>query len=341
MGLFSIPKPTQDFAEGMMLPNQIDMQESRNALLQSKAAMAPFQTALIQAQLEGMPIKNALNFAKAKQAMAMSSPEYMNSLINWRNALSGTMPVRALSPTGKTIVEQAYVQGGLAPTGQQFNGLFQPPATNVLNQPLSLSNNDINKLGDTSSPIKNNITAPAPMNELSDQYGLLRQKQTTDTQVRNRNLYATNIEKTLDRIDPTIFAYYTGPEGAMRFAKDKALGLANNGKDMPSELKAYQRIYKVDVPVLSKQIRQFYGDSIQPIVAEKLNAITNPDSWDTNPQLALEQFDELKALMAVEIETYRDALKSTAIYKGNNKKNISIDMSSYSTEQLRQIAQGN
>lgn len=201
------------------------------------------------------------------------------SRINYQQALTQTLPLRSLTPTGKSIVEQANVGAGLSPTGQA-----------------------------PSYPL------PGGAQELSGVYDLLRQKDTTDVDTRKRNLFATNIEKTLEQINPSDLTQYAGFTGGLN--KLTQQGLASIGHESEAYDK-YQNALQA-VEFLTSQVRQFYGDSIQPSMLERLNKLANPSTWTSNPKLAQSMFDITKTILGTELQTYRDALKSTAPYQDQN-----------------------
>jgi hypothetical protein len=276
---------------GMSIPQNMADLQYKQAQAQREQAMAnlPFggQT------LPG-PAGQVLGLETMRQMFGEQSPQYQmamqsfnlaqqsdQSRINYQNVLSNTLPVRALTPTGKDIMEQTNVSQGLSPTGQPFTG-----------------------------------QAPGTPSQLGGVYDLLRQKNVTDTDTRKRNLYATNIEKTLDRIDPDTLTQYAGISGGL--SKLGQSGLAALGKESP-EYDKYSTALK-DVDFLASQVRQFYGDSIQPSVRDSLKSLANPSTWMNNPQLAQSQFNETKKVLQNEMQTYRDALKGTQVYQGQSQQ---------------------
>ncbi len=58
---------------------------------------------------------------------------------------------------------------------------------------------------------------------------------------------------------------------------------------------------------LSKQLRQFWGDSIQPSATDKIDQLTNPSTWNKDPKVALQQFNQLKQITDQELETFQTA----------------------------------
>jgi hypothetical protein len=229
-----------------------------------------------------------LALESVKQMFGEDSPQYKQAVsafnlgqqsdqsrINYQNALTGTLPIRALTSTGKGFIEETNVAGGKLPTGQEIPGgsSFDPQRAKEI-------------------------------------YGLTIQKGSTDTDTRKRNLFASNIENTLNQIDPNALAQYAGIEGGLK--KSAEAGKAMFGKESPD----YDNYLtsKVGVQMLAKQVRQFYGDSIQPQVKEDLEKLADPSTFRTNPQLALKLFNKNKDILTQELGIYRQALKSQSAY---------------------------
>ncbi len=150
------------------------------------------------------------------------------------------------------------------------------------------------------------ITAEGP-SQIDAYYAAQRQKKTSDPQTRQKSNYAKNIEKTIARIDPSIFSDYAGIEGFMNLSNDQLKSLQNEN---PKAYEKYNNFVSVQVPILTSQIRQFYGESIQPEVRQELESIANPITWRKNPKLALSQFNELTSLLRNEMETYTSTLNA-------------------------------
>lgn len=142
--------------------------------------------------------------------------------------------------------------------------------------------------------------------QLSNQYDAAAQKVTSDKSTRDKVKYAQNIEKTINSIDPSIIKDYSGPEGYARLAKDFSSQF-NGDNDRYDK---YNDFVKVKVPIIVSQIRQFYGDSVQPSVKKELEEVANPISWKKSPHVAMKQFESLVSLLENEADTYRSNLNN-------------------------------
>jgi hypothetical protein len=193
-----------------------------------------------------------------------------------------------------------------------------------------LNEQQINKLSSLGTSQPQNIQSPdqniqAPMSpgEASGVYQLLTQKGTTDTDARKRNLFASNIEKTLSQINPDDLTRYAGIPGTIqKLGEEFSAPFGKESQDYKNHLKSTQA-----ADVLATQVRQFYGDSIQPSMIERLQKITNPSMWNNNPGLAKELFNQTKNILQMEMKTYRDAMRSTSPYREQSNSSQMVHVS--------------
>lgn len=281
--------------------------------------------------------ENSPQYQMAKRQFDLNQ-QNMESRINYQNTLSSTAPIRYLTPTGKGIVEQANVGQGNAPTGRQWEEQInaaqsQQPNPQIINQlQNSLGQQQMQQQGmpqqqmqqvDQQMPMQNmgmqqqqgmpqqNLLAPGTPQELSDAYGLVRLKSTSDAANREKINYAKNIEKTIENINVDDLTRYSGVKGAADYASEKsrdALGIpvSDNFRKFNESVNSAN--------ILAAQVRQFLGESIQPNMREELKQLTNPSSWMRSPDTAKALFNNTKKLLAREIQTRRDSLKSSKAY---------------------------
>jgi hypothetical protein len=327
--------------------------QATNALLQAKAkrentlANLPFggqNLPGVAGQIQGLETVRQMfgeqspQYQQAKQMFDLTN-QSTQSRIGYQNALTGSMGQRYLTPTGKGLVEGTRVGNGLAPTGQTWQQAGNPEQL-----PLPLTPDQLNKLkalqaqgglagGDQQLPMPPGQQqeapgqppsngqampqgAPGTPDELEDQYNLGRQKTNTDTDTRKRNLFATNIEKTLSQINVDDLTHYAGVKGNLALAAQKAIDATSDitGKKASPEYERYKEALNAS-EFLASQVRQFYGESIQPSMREKLERLTNPSEWLNSPDTAKNLFNSTKKILGLEMKTYRDALKSPEAYQ--------------------------
>lgn len=212
--------------------------------------------------------------------------------------------LKGLTNVGKSYVEPFIINrltGKMEP-----NPDYNPGAASQNNQPINNYNQTSN--ADAQGQPQNNTL---DNNDVNSRYELYRGKLTTDTQARNRNLFATNIEKTLNYIDPNVIGQYGGIEGSLKRLSEKAKsGYGKESKEYDDFLQQQQAI-----KLLVEQVRQFYGSSIQPEMAAKLESLANSADWFTNPKQAVKNFNEFKSILQNELDTYRQAYKSPKAYE--------------------------
>ena len=145
-------------------------------------------------------------------------------------------------------------------------------------------------------------------------YRAEEEKGRSDATTRQKALSAANIDKTLDNINPEDLLQYSGLAGAGKQALDYTFGRG-----------AYENYQKAltAAKTLKKQIRQFYGDSIDPRMMAELEQLVIPSTWSNTPDIALSKFNQLKSILQQETQTYKDALGAPVgdvVAQGNKGK---------------------
>jgi hypothetical protein len=215
--------------------------------------------------------------------MAQATAKYKAAMADY--LLSPGGQGRGLSPLGKIFNEQAVFGQSGFPVGTGAGG-YNNPNGNM--NPQASGNH---------SPVY-------------DIYGNKILKETTDPKTRERNLFATNIEKTIENINPEDLTAYSGVSGLGKKGMDIFKGLLGKTPERQAKYEEATRMSQA----LAGQVRQFYGDSITPQVREELQHITNPSSWKYDQKTALRLFDKYKNLLGQEMQTLRDATNSPSVY---------------------------
>jgi hypothetical protein len=253
--------------------------------------------ALYVEQMKNQYGENDPRYLEAKRAHDMALQGHQ-SLIDYRGVLNQTAGIRATSPLGKLLAE-GRGQGATDILRGGQGGAQQ------VSQPANTPENARYKVGeqyynDSGEPVyDNNPRTPDERKAYEQAIG----KGTTDAAIRNKIPYAENVKITMDSIVPEDLVQYSGPEGSYKFGVDSIK--AALGKP-PPEFMAYQTAL-TGAKTLSKQLRQFWGDSIQPSAMDKIDQLTNPSEWKKNPQVALQQFNQLKKITDQELQTFKTA----------------------------------
>lgn len=261
----------------------------RQKLLEAQAERAtqlanqPFQGLLTGAPREAYALdllktqmgEDSESYKNAKKAfeLSLASKQELN---DYRHNLMGTANKRAATQLGKLSQEEQEVVNGTLPGS-----------------------------GGTIS------LTPEQQQELLGKYQLQKQKITTDTQTRNRSLLATNVDKTIESIDPKSLTQYAGLAGAIN--KKIEEGKAPLGKESANYRKYSENLSKVKL--LAHQVRQFYGDSIQPAMTQAIELMVNPGTWKNNPELALQSYNAVVNVLKKETQTYKKSLKGISEYE--------------------------
>jgi hypothetical protein len=136
-------------------------------------------------------------------------------------------------------------------------------------------------------------------------------KDTTDPKTREKLINASNMNITLDSINPTYLTQYSGGPGKVDKLADSIV--EGFGKDYQREV--------VKSTAAAKQLRLYLGDSIQPTAQEKLDSLMRPEAWNVSPQLAKENFEFMRDLFKRETDTLVRAATDPTLYTaaGNSR----------------------
>lgn len=290
--------------------------QTRNAILNNNSIIASSRTPEGQQRMAIDPVYRQQVMMAQNNAAALASSQYgMTQFPGINSPIPGT-------------------QSQFAPQSQQQNGTMNPQgvpssAPNLNQQQLPLSQSQTQRLQQlfpqNGQPPTFNQALGANSsqqnaqnsNALQQVSALQAQKGTTDPVARQKNLFAANIEKTLGMVNPQDLTQYAGISGQGELTGQKLLaGLNKESPAYDNYLKSSQA-----ADLLAHQVRQFYGDSIQPSMMENLQKLTDPSEWSNNPKLATQLFNQTKTILQNEMGTYRQAMQSTAPYRTQTPQN--------------------
>jgi hypothetical protein len=142
-------------------------------------------------------------------------------------------------------------------------------------------------------------------------------KVATDPSQRAKLVAARQIDQTINNLNVDDLVKYSGifGKGALTTEQLKS-GL---GLDSP-EYQRYSNAAK-QAELLAKQVRQFYGDSIQPTATKQLKLLTNPTSWSASPDTAKQNY--LSFVNTLKQET--DILRGFFVFADNANFKNKID----------------
>lgn len=244
-------------------------------------------------------VANAMYVEQLKQQYGENDPRYLQakaahdmalaghqSLMDYRTQLSNLAPYRAATAEEKLAAAargKGVLNGGLS--GELPTGGAGPNGQKI--SAGMVSGEDGHVISEDEARVYNQALG----------------KKTTDAAIRNKIPYAKNVKITMDSIKPESLVQYSGPQGQGKFMIDSLKAAMGNP---PPEYMEYQKAL-TSAKTLSKQLRQFWGDSIQPSATDKIDQLTNPSHWSKNPEVALQQFNQLKQITDQELETFNKA----------------------------------
>jgi len=300
--------------------------------------------------------------AKAAHDLSLAN---RNSMIDWRGTQQQLAPFRVTSALGRSIAEgqgrgaldilprtpggsprgavsqqgQQAPQGVQTPQGGQLgtgapamhrgqqwydaegNPVYPPGAYDEQDGQQPVGQSDMQQDGQPQTP-----EGVDP--EVADAYERELAKKTSDPDARRRNLFATNIDKTIDFIRPKKLTQYSGLKGAVDRLNDEYK--AQKGQ-APERFKEFQDSMTA-AEILADQVRSFYGTSVQPSIIKRLEKLTNPSSWIKTPEIAEQNFNALVKILKSEGETYKESVRSPVKFK----RKEAMQQQSNETEQQSQ-----
>lgn len=233
--------------------------------------------ALYVQQMRNQYGENDPRYLEAKRAHDLALAGHQ-SLMDYRTQLSNLAPYRAATPEEKLIA----AQGG--------HGVLQTFGR-----------------GQGKTPVKAGMVSGEDGHVITEQeakvYNQALGKKTTDAAIRNQIPFAKNVEITLDSINPDDLVQYSGPHGTVQYGMD----FLNAAMGNPSpQFLAYRKAV-TSAKMGAKQLRQFWKDSIQPSAREQIEKLTNPTTWNKNPEVAKQEFEQLRNITKQELQTFREA----------------------------------
>lgn len=250
-------------------------------------------------------VANALYVEQLRNQFGDDDPRYLEakkahdmvlaarqSLIGYRDTLNQTAGIRATSPLGKLIAEGKGQGAQDILAGNAKNAPSQVPT----DAKYKVGEQYYNDQGEPVYPDDNNPRTPDERRA----YEQAISKGTTDAAIRNKIPYAENVKITMDNINPDALVQFSGPRGHIRLAVESLKAATGNPSE---EFLEYQRAL-TGANTLKKQLRQFWGDSIQPAATEEIGKLTNPSHWTKNPIVAKQQFEQLKKITEQELASF-------------------------------------
>lgn len=166
--------------------------------------------------------------------------------------------------------------------------------------------------------------APDTQKKMRNDLLLSLVKDTTDPKIREKLINASNMNITLDSINPNYLTQYSGASNKANKIADSIIEAAGAGSP------AYENYQHevIKATTAAKQMRQYLGDSIQPLAQDRLDHLANPEAWNVSPQLAKENFEFIRDLFKRESQTVLRAAEDPTIYTaaGNSPQSSSKEL---------------
>lgn len=272
-------------------------------------------------------VANAMYVEQLRNQFGENDPRYLEakhahdlglmgrqSLMDYRNVLNQTAGMRSTSPLGKQIAEgkgqgaqdiiNNFRKGAVPNSGYSYD----QSGNNVIASPSEVNDAVMNSL-----PRDNNPRSA----EEREAYERAINKTTSDAAARNKLNFATNLDLTRKSINPDDLTRYSGLKGTGNYLRESAKATLGNPSD---EYIANQKALAAS-SLMVDQMRQFYGDSIQPAAMQRLTKLANTSTWIKDPKVAKAQWDQLNTILDKETQTYREKGTSPIHLNGLDFKN--------------------
>lgn len=255
----------------------------------------------------------------------------LRSQMQYRQALTETLPKRALSTMGKLFTEQDLINAGFLPTGAPRetpvspkpapvpSGTPAPIKPQVPGTPLGTPEleNKLSKMSKEDLVKAKNSPFGTEANAL---YTLYASKLAGMGDNTKKLTYASTLQKTMNKMRPLAasMAYYSGIEGQARYAKD--LAAAQTTGEVTPQLRDYTKFKELANGAFVPQLTQYYGTSVTEQQQKILRRASDPATWSKSPELAATSFDSMFNILETEIKGRQELVEHPSFLLKKQKK---------------------
>lgn len=236
---------------------------------QAAANNLQFQPQMLAEKLRGLGLSNAAASENLGFLPAMMQAKLALMQAQTNRVNNPIQRAGGLSPVGKLIRERTNIANGLSPDGsQKIDPSMQVAYMNAYDRGLF-------KAGLTAKTIN--------------------------------QLFAGNqLEVTLNSVDPSAMAVYSGTNGKAAMKADQLQSQINQQKGLPApeRWQKYQA-QSLLLTEIAKQYQAAYGTSIQPSQVDRIDHLTNMSNWTNDPQTTANLFNEFASSIKAELNVKR------------------------------------
>lgn len=118
-------------------------------------------------------------------------------------------------------------------------------------------------------------------------------KETTTNQIANQRQYSQILGNLMNQAQPLIpsVAKYAGAQGQAQLVADRVA--ASSGSVNP-DYQNYLTFTRAYAPNIANEMRRTLGGQATDSERKVMDSLTNPAYWDSNPQIAMQQFSSLQ-----------------------------------------------
>jgi hypothetical protein len=254
---------------------------------------------IFQAKTAGGRISPEVMAAISSQAAGGNSPLQMNP-VDMQGQPFQQMPPQQMASQEMPQFPHAPMAGGIPFAAQrESSGAGMPQMMNRAGQPQEM-NAGMPQLPKANQTQKTMYQQAYPQLDAAIQ-NKLDKAILANPQAATKLQFLANIKETISGIDPSVIKMYSGAAGRTKLATDEARAAA--GSYIP-EYAAFKEFEDTQAVILASQIRQFYGDSIQPKKEQQIMETFAKENIRKNPEVAMRKMAELIRIVDSEGKTY-------------------------------------
>lgn len=183
---------------------------------------------------------------------------------------------------------------------------------------ISKKHDELRDIDEGKFPGTQDKLTPDKQKEMKNDLLLSLVKDVTDPATRTKLQNGVNMNITLDSINPKKLTKFSGIEGMSDKFFDQILEGLNVG---PKDYQDY--VHEViKASSAAKQMRQYLGDSIQPVAQNRLDHLSDPSAWNVSPKVAEENFRYIRDLFKRETQTLVRAVTDPSLYRSTGADGV-------------------
>jgi hypothetical protein len=330
-------------------PNLINAQANE---ANAKVPLYGAQTNLANAEVPYVGMKYAAPYLSAQANLLKAGTGVSNSFRNWSQTPEGSALIQSNPGLAQAVFSAMSGQSGLLNSGMAGGGV-PPSLQNLLSssgsggaqQPqlpsITLPGTaPAGAAGAASGQPAANMNASMPNNisavQSASQDTYAKKVETANQ--RNQQLYASILDNLFQGAQPLMNSVtgYAGLPGRAKLQQDRVQ--ASFGKTSP-DYQNYLNFTRNYAPNIANEMRRTLGGQATDNEQKLMASVANPAYWDSNPDMAMQQFKSLQDMYRQRVNPALTQTPSQTRAKLNNSNAAPQSAKNYSDADLQHTAQ--